>query len=826
MLLVTLYALLTTALSTPQETERREEIQQRQEFRFRQRADAQGEIRYDALIRAKEQLDAKRNLQNKESFDGISDAGIWDWEWLGPGNIGGRIRALLIHPTDPNIMWAGAAGGGIWKSTNGGSWWDPIADFLPSITIASLAMDPTNPLILYAGTGELVGSNGQNETAGSISVPSGAGIFKSTNGGTTWFQLTSTSGSVFTYVSELAHHPAIAGHLLAATFGGIYATTNGGSDWTRILTPSFGEPARDVKYNPTNPATIMAGTTTDAYLSTNGGISWTRQTTGSSGKIEARPGRCEIAFALTSTNTIYVSAGEGDGDMMGTQDTIWRSTNGGIAWYAWENTNADPWSNVIWVSPTDPNLVVWGGFGDLFRSTNAGATFQGVRISDWRCYHEGRDPGDCPGQSAHGDQHVLVSHPGYNGTSNRAVFVGNDGGVQQAGDIRTVSLTSGWSNLANNLGVTQFFGGAAAADGSIIVGGSQDNSTMHYRPASGAQGWTQPITGDGLWTAVDFNNPSRVFFTYPNLFIMRSTNGGSAYNLIVNGLDDTGAARSLWGAPFVMDPNNPSVLVAGGRRIWRTTNSGNSWEQIRSSVTGNPGCSAIEIAKNNTNVIWVGYDNGTVSYTTDLGSSWTNASTPSTGRFVTDIAVNPFAFNEVIVTVGGYSADNVWLSSNAGVTWEDRTGSAPYDLPEVQVGSVRYHPLQPEWIYVGTDLGVFASEDKGLHWSVTPRYASNDGPVNVEVDELFWQGTTYLIAATHGRGMFRCKPLNIVYVDKNYTGPEDGSEFRPFNSVTEAFAAYGPGALISVKGETYDEPPTILNKRGTVRATGGTVQIR
>jgi hypothetical protein len=98
--------------------------------------------------------------------------------------------------------------------------------------------------------------------------------------------------------------------------------------------------------------------------------------------------------------------------------------------------------------------------------------------------------------------------------------------------------------------------------------------------------------------------------------------------------------------------------------------------------------------------------------------------------------------------------------------------------------------------------------------------------VNVEVDELFWQGTTYLIAATHGRGMFRCKPLNIVYVDKNYTGPEDGSEFRPFNSVTEAFAAYGPGALISVKGETYDEPPTILNKRGTVRATGGTVQIR
>jgi hypothetical protein len=329
-----------------------------------------------------------------------------------------------------------------------------------------------------------------------------------------------------------------------------------------------------------------------------------------------------------------------------------------------------------------------------------------------------------------------------------------------------------------------------------------------------------------LWTAVDFNNPSRVFFTYPNLFIMRSTNGGSAYNLIVNGLDDTGAARSLWGAPFVMDPNNPSVLVAGGRRIWRTTNSGNSWEQIRSSVTGNPGCSAIEIAKNNTNVIWVGYDNGTVSYTTDLGSSWTNASTPSTGRFVTDIAVNPFAFNEVIVTVGGYSADNVWLSSNAGVTWEDRTGSAPYDLPEVQVGSVRYHPLQPEWIYVGTDLGVFASEDKGLHWSVTPRYASNDGPVNVEVDELFWQGTTYLIAATHGRGMFRCKPLNIVYVDKNYTGPEDGSEFRPFNSVTEAFAAYGPGALISVKGETYDEPPTILNKRGTVRATGGTVQIR
>jgi hypothetical protein len=178
-----------------------------------------------------------------------------------------------------------------------------------------------------------------------------------------------------------------------------------------------------------------------------------------------------------------------------------------------------------------------------------------------------------------------------------------------------------------------------------------------------------------------------------------------------------------------------------------------------------------------------------------------------------------------MVTYGGYATDTVWLTNNAGATWQSRNGSPPYDLPAIQVNTVRYHPLQPNWIYIGTDLGVFASEDKGVTWSITPAWFGNEGPSNVEVDELAWQGTTYLLAATHGRGIYRCTPLPTVYVDRNHVGFEDGSEAYPYNTVDEAVAAYGPGAIVSIRSNTYPEPPLTIGKRGWVHATGGVVRI-
>ena len=168
-------------------------------------------------------LEAKRHVETMPQVPGDRDAGIWDWYWLGPGNIGGRVRAILTHPGDPDILWAGSVSGGIWKTTNGGLLWHPQDDFLPSLAITSLAMDPINPDIIYAGTGEGFAGDG---------LP-GAGVFRSFDGGDNWTQLMDIVDPDAYFVYDIAHHPSVSGELLACTSdqaktGKIWHTTNNG----------------------------------------------------------------------------------------------------------------------------------------------------------------------------------------------------------------------------------------------------------------------------------------------------------------------------------------------------------------------------------------------------------------------------------------------------------------------------------------------------------------------------------------------------------------------------------------------------------------------
>jgi hypothetical protein len=228
-------------------------------------------------------------------------------------------------------------------------------------------------------------------------------------------------------------------------------------------------------------------------------------------------------------------------------------------------------------------------------------------------------------------------------------------------------------------------------------------------------------------------------------------------------------------------------------------------------------------------VIWIGYTNGEVWQTHDNADTWTrvDGSAPYAilpDRYVTDIAINPKNSNEVFVTFGGYELNDVWYTGDAGDTWEQRTGTAPYDLPAIQVNTIRFHPGNSDWVYIGTDLGIFASEDRGLNWNKTPRHGDHDGPANVEVAELFWQAD-HLIAATHGRGMYRCRPLDIIYVDKSTPQSGNGSLLYPFKTVTEAENAAGPGSQIMVYGNTYDEGGLIFYKRGLIKSTEGSAVI-
>ncbi len=786
-------------------------------FRYMQRADKNGKIPFGALVAAKNHID---------NMPVPKDAGIWTWSWLGPGNIGGRIRAILIHPTSTNTIWIGGVSGGIWKSTNGGSSWSPVDDFMANLAITSIVMDQGNYNVMYAATGEGFYN---------IDALPGAGIFKSTNGGTTWNQLASTNNTDFKWVNRLAHHPNAdsSGYLYAVTRNPhrVWKTTDGGTTWVNILTTTSA--AFDVRVHPNYHNRVIVGCRNDVYLSDDYGQSWTEHTTGAANKLPSVPGRCEVTFCPSVSSRIYVSMDRNSGE-------IWRSTDNGVTWSqqctGYNYLGTQGWyNNTIWINPQLSNYLVVGGI-DLWRSTDGGATL--TKISDWHDYHNGGSE-----NSAHCDHHIIIEHPDYDQSTNLKVYFGNDGGIQETNNVWTVSENSGWVNLANTtLGITQFYGGAAAPDGSIIVGGTQDNDKLRYKSSgswSGTGNWYQATTGDGGFAAVNYTNTSIIYGEYALLKIKKSTNGGDSYSNAINGLEDAeDPTRALFIAPFSLDPNDPANLVAGGSRIWRTTDDAGNWSEIRSDIGGywSGGtyyyycCSAIDIDDGNSSRIWVGYQNGNVAMTTNAGTLWTRVDNNGIGlpdRYVTDIAINPINSNQVFVTFSGYNADNVWYTPDAGASWENRSGNAPNDLPALQVNSVRYYPSSSNWIYIGTDLGVFATEDRGTKWSITPRYSgNNEGPCNVEVAELFWQGDEYLIAATHGRGMYRCRPMKTIYVDKNAAPGGNGTAASPYQTVAEAVNAAGHGTTISIESGSYNES-TIINlmKRGYIVATNGSVTI-
>lgn len=689
---------------------------------------------------------------------GIQSSG---WTWLGPGNIGGRVRSILIHPTTNNIMWAGGVDGGVWETTNSGARWFPLDDFMADLAVSCMVMDPTNPNVIYTGTGEGMYN---------FDAVQGAGIFKTTDGGVTWTQLASTANSSFFYVNRLAVCPTNHLILLAATRDGIYRTINGGTNWSQVSSTE----TLDLQFNPTNGQCLASGWNGNAFYSADAGVTWSAATglPSPSGFIA---GRVELAYAPSSPLTVYASEDNNSGE-------IYKSTDGGQI-YSLVNTGnnylgGQGWyDNCIWVDPTNPNLLVAGGL-DVWRSTDGGNTLT--------------DIGGYSG-SIHPDNHAIVSIPSYNGGNIRAVFIGNDGGIFEATNIATASSSSGWIDLNNNLGITQFYGAAGNATSGTIVAGAQDNGSDRYTTAGGTNGWNIMFGGDGGFCASDPTDPNYFYGEYTYLQIYRSTDGGASANYIDSGVGDAGGAEDFdpgetndssanFIAPFILDPNNPNTLLAGGLSLWVSTDAKDStpvWTAIKAS-TGTP-LSAIAVAAGNSDIIWVGDNDGSIYFTTNGTSGspiWfqANLGTPNLpARYCSRIAIDPHNSSTVYVTFGGFSSGNIWRTTNYGTNWTDISAG----LPAAPINSVVIKPSDSSSLYVGTEVGVFASADGGATWST-----SNDGPANVAVDELFWMGDT-LVAATHGRGCFSI----LVPSDTLFVIPGTG-----FNSSGIAGISFSPTA--------------------------------
>ncbi|MEL6796183.1 MAG: hypothetical protein AAFO89_05100, partial [Planctomycetota bacterium] len=377
-----------------------------------------------------------REVQNR----GVSPGGITGWEPIGPGNIGGRTRGFVIDPTNPDILYAGGVAGGVWKSTDAGASWTPTGDTLINLAVASLAIDPNDPQVLYAGTGEGVFN---------ADAVRGLGIFKTTDGGNSWTQLASTTGSAWFYVNQVRISPTDSNRIFAATRSGVWRSTDAGATFEPVLSNpfelggsqssngSFGG-ALDLDIQPgSDPEVILAAFGTfeadGLFRSDDGGDSWSQ--VGTSGDLNIfNQGRMNVEFSPSNPDVAYIAmADNGNGGTFGTFVNVFRSADAGATWTPQTNLStgfndllfsnvpfangcfgnsnfAQGWyDNALAVDPVNENII-WVGGVDLFRSDNAGQTF-GL-ASYW--YFDPADP-----NYVHADHHALAFHPDYNGTTNQ-----------------------------------------------------------------------------------------------------------------------------------------------------------------------------------------------------------------------------------------------------------------------------------------------------------------------------------------------------------------------------------------------------------------------
>lgn len=690
------------------------------------------------LFRARDQRKAAvREAPAQQKMAGILPS---QWQSLGPSNVGGRVRSMAIDPRNPQRILAGSASGGLWISEDSGTTWRANADFFPNLSVSTIVFDPVTPTTVYVGTGEA--------TAGLV----GVGAFRSVDSGATWQFLATTSvdqNADWRFVNRLAVHPAQPSILLAAVTnndfvnGGIYRSTDGGGTWVKVS----GVRALDVKFDPNNGANAVAGPDNGTILySRDAGVTW--QATAPLVPAGSAASRAEIAFAKSQAGVVYASVDHAKGE-------VWRSADAGATWTLVSTpahlNNQGDYDNAIWVDPTDANHVIVAGL-DIHQSRDGGATF--TRVSDWT---------NSPA-SPHADHHVLVSPPNF-GAGSSALYNGNDGGVYRADNVYALSggaVGLGWSNLNAGLAVTQFYSGAGKASaGGRIIGGAQDNGSLQLVNGQ----WVAFRGGDGGTVAVDPNNDQTYYGEYVYLAIHRVLNNAPA-TYICNGITEgmsaetggntycNGTKKANFIAPFILDPNNASRMLAGANSLWVTDNvkaSPVGWRAIKSpSAATDNFINAIAVQEGNGNVIWVGHNNGELYKSADglsASPSWSRIGAGQLpGRRVMRILTNPGNANHVIVAFTGFVANNLWQTFDGGGTWSSITAN----LPNAPIFDVKRHPANASWLYAATSVGLFTSEDGGASWSTT-----NEGPANIRVRELFWIDNATLGAATYGRGMFK-----------------------------------------------------------------------
>jgi hypothetical protein len=706
-----------------------------------QRAFPVGRVNQEAYQQSLEWMRAERATGFSTTQSSLT------WSEAGPFNTGGRVTALAIAPGG-TTLYAGAAAGGVFKSTDSGVNWSSSFDQV--LSIGALALDPTNALVVYVGTGEANAATDNYD---------GAGVFRTGDGGQSWAYL----GLQETRrIARVAVDPAAPSRLFVAAMGaqfttgpdrGLYRSEDSGQHWSKVLYVNDSTGVCDVVINPAHPETVYCaswerirrptyrrtyGPGCGIWRSVDHGTTWTRLQNGLPAASD-HVGRIGLGLARTRPSTIYAQIVGGIAESHNGLG-FYRSVDGGVTWARRDTPSGftGSFGGFGWyfgdmtVDPNNPDEVYCCA-QSFIRSTDGGVNFTALT------------------GNAHVDFHAIWVDP----LAPAHLYAGTDGGFWA-----TSAGGANWTTTSN-LPITQFYAGAIdASNPARLLGGAQDNGSN--MTSGSPYAWFQILGGDGFYCAVDPTNSNVVFAEYQNMSSgqgpFRSTNGGSSF-ATPSGF--VSSDRYNWNAPFTMDPSNHNVLLAGSNRVYRSVDNGVSYTVISEDLTTNhqvgnlaySTISTLAIAPSNSSYYYVGTDDGQV-WRSKVGGgigNWQNVTAGLPLRWVTRVTPDRIDPEVVYVTLSGYNQDDfgahVFRSTNAGDTWTAIDGN----LPDSPANDLLTDPLESSRLFLATDVGVFTTSDLGVNWSPLGTALPAVPVVDLSLDA----GSRTLVAATHGRSQWK-----------------------------------------------------------------------
>ena len=688
---------------------------------------------------------------------------------IGPAIMGGRIDDFAVVEKNPNIVYVGTASGGVWKTTNNGTTWEPVFDKENVSTIGDIAIAPSDPSVVWVGTGEP--NNRQSSSWGD-------GIYKSLDGGKTWKRM---GLEATRHIGRVLVHPrnpevvyvAALGHLWGANpERGVYKTVDGGKTWSQVLKINEDTGVSDIAIDPESPDTLYAaayerrrtpfgfnggGPDGAIYKTTDGGTTWKKLTKGLPYENGGDTGRIGLDIYQKNSNIVYALIQHEKGG-------IYRSEDKGETWKKMSDTNPRPsYYSQVRIDPNN-DLRIWALGAQMFYSEDGGKTFSTQRV-----------------RGIHGDYHAMWIDP----ADSNHMITGSDGGIHWSYDAG-----KSWDFL-NTIAIGQFYEVSLDNEKPYqVCGGLQDNASWCGPSATlardGIRNWDWSLMpgGDGFYAAIDTVEPWIVYTESQDGHISRlDTRTHQMREIMPRAKMSEPHYRFQWNSPVAISAFDHKTVYYGGNHLFKSTNRGDTWERLGDDLTSGADRNKLQIfgktPDKNTlsrhdgvqeyptittlsespltaSVLWVGTDDGNVQVTKDGGQRWKNVAgkVPGVpkGTYVSRVVASKAGNGAALVTFDGHRSNDygvyIFATTDYGESWKAIRSGIPDSAGTLHV--VREHPLNTNLLFAGTEFGLWISWDRGANWTAL----KNNFPT-VPVDDIQIQARENdLVLATHGRSIW------------------------------------------------------------------------